>query len=328
MSVSVVEEKTTNADIVLHSVPPNAAPVSPFNPRPAQDSMVDPSEPLVFTWMCADPDNDSIKYSVFMGTSPTLNETDIHVSGLTKPEYKRSDLLPGTTYYWKVRASDTKGNSTTGPVWNFSIKAEQENALACDGNASYVTVPHSAELSLSSGSFTLECWVKCTNISGMFPTLISKDNTNSNLDYCLQVAPEGVFRFLTRNLSNDVFGSTGIIPGTWYHVAAVVDIGVRRASLYVNGTLESYVNLSGGAVSSTAPLLIGTRINDASGGQPLGTHEGEIDEIRIWNIARSQAQIRSAMSTVLSPPISGLIAYWKANESGGSNLRDDSGHGH
>ncbi|MFM8437812.1 MAG: carboxypeptidase-like regulatory domain-containing protein, partial [Candidatus Kapaibacterium sp.] len=52
VSVSVVETKTTNADIVLRSVPPNAAPVSPFNPRPTQDSMVDLSEPLVFTWMC------------------------------------------------------------------------------------------------------------------------------------------------------------------------------------------------------------------------------------------------------------------------------------
>ncbi len=328
VSVKAAEGKTTKADIVLGTTPPNSAPVQPFDPFPANDAAVDLADPMVLTWKCADPESDSILYTVYLGTSPTMTASDIQASGVSRSEYIKPGLLPGTTYYWQIRANDSKGNSARGPVWSFMTKAEQENALDCDGVGSYVSIPHSSELSLSSGSFTLECWVNAANISRQYPALISKDNTNANLDYCLLIDPSGVFRFITRNLSNDIYGSTYIALDTWYHVAAVLDKESRQVNLYVNGVLERSVMLSGSPVSSTSPLIIGTRINDVSGLMPLGTHEGQIDEIRIWNVARSQAEIKNTMDTPLTPPMAGLVGYWKANESAGTVLRDATGHGH
>jgi hypothetical protein len=37
--------------------------------------------------------------------------------------YDPSILLPETRYYWKIRAIDTDGGTTTGPVWTFTTEA-------------------------------------------------------------------------------------------------------------------------------------------------------------------------------------------------------------
>ena len=36
--------------------------------------------------------------------------------------YTTSDLTSGTTYYWKVIASDTKGGSAESETWSFTVQ--------------------------------------------------------------------------------------------------------------------------------------------------------------------------------------------------------------
>jgi hypothetical protein len=55
---------------------------------------------------------------------------------------------------------------------------------------------------------------------------------------------------------------------------------------------------------------------------------GRMDEVRIWNVARSQAQIQAGMSAVVPPASSGLIAYYRLDEGTGVNAADLSGHGY
>lgn len=71
-----------------------------------------------------------------------------------------------------------------------------------------------------------------------------------------------------------------------------------------------------------SPVLhIGGIINNSSRNW---TFAGQIDEVRIWNVARSQAEILLTMSQPLSGTESGLAAYYSMSDGAGATLTDDS----
>jgi hypothetical protein len=52
-----------------------------------------------------------------------------------------------------------------------------------------------------------------------------------------------------------------------------------------------------------------------------------VDEVRIWNIARTNVQITSAWNKAVPNNSANLIAYYKMDEGSGTSLTDASGHG-
>lgn len=113
-------------------------------------------------------------------------------------------------------------------------------------------------------------------------------------------------------------GTTLITASTWYHVAVVIDPNSvsNRITMYLNGNLEATAYLSLNTnLDPTAPLNIGARFNG------VGMFNGTIDEYRLWNTVRSQAQIQANMNTEFCQLPVGLVSYFKLNEgvSGGSN---------
>jgi hypothetical protein len=55
--------------------------------------------------------------------------------------------------------------------------------------------------------------------------------------------------------------------------------------------------------------------------------DGKIDEVRIWNVARTQTQIQGYMNQSLSGNEPGLIGYWRFDEGTGTTVIDASGQG-
>src|SRR5262249_13565679 len=120
-----------------------------------------------------------------------------------------------------------------------------------------------------------------------------------------------------------VFGTTGLSKGTlsgvtnvndgqWHHVAAVYD-GSNKY-LYIDGNLDASLAVTGTISNSSYNVAIGENL-EKTGRQ----FYGNIDEVRIWNIARTQAQIQADMSTSLCGTESGLVAYFPLNEGVVSN---------
>jgi hypothetical protein len=87
--------------------------------------------------------------------------------------------------------------------------------------------------------------------------------------------------------------------------------------IYVNGVLENTSNAQAGDIGyADSWLSIGQYKDD----DESGTINGDIDEVRIWNVARSREQILSTMNESLTGNEPGLVAYYNFNEGvGGGN---------
>jgi Concanavalin A-like lectin/glucanases superfamily len=102
----------------------------------------------------------------------------------------------------------------------------------------------------------------------------------------------------------------GVIPnGQWTHVAVTYDGAHRRH--YVNGELVASFAETGPLPSNAAQMRIGSDVDWQF------TPAGSIDEVRIWNVARTQAQIRSAINKHQASQ-AGLVDLWPLDGGAGA----------
>src|SRR5581483_2001610 len=122
-----------------------------------------------------------------------------------------------------------------------------------------------------------------------------------------------------QNLYSGALGS-GFL-NTWHHVAATYD--GSTAALYVDGVQLGSSAVSGPLNTSGYPVESAARTTTSH-----ACFQGQLDEVRIWNSARSASQIGAAMHQRLMGTESGLAAYWPLEESVGTTTADGSGQGH
>jgi hypothetical protein len=122
--------------------------------------------------------------------------------------------------------------------------------------------------------------------------------------------------------SGTTVNSTATVPqGTRAHLAMSFDGAWLR--VFINGQLDTEELASGSSVDyGPEDVLIGAA-NLGSG--YLRLFRGVIDDVRIWNYARSASEIAAQMECSLDGTEPGLLAYYSFN---GGDLGDDSGHGH
>ena len=92
---------------------------------------------------------------------------------------------------------------------------------------------------------------------------------------------------------------------------------VSGMKLYVNGVLQVSTNPFTNAPCATNDITTLGTWGDAN----IRHFNGSMDEVRLWNFARTQAAVQADMKHELTGTESGLIAYYNFNqgESGGSN---------
>ena len=104
--------------------------------------------------------------------------------------------------------------------------------------------------------------------------------------------------------------------GKWYHLAFVCE--GTKLSLYVNGKLDSQMDLPGKVVNLGNTMLFGATDYLKANVQ--------VSELRFWTKARTQNEVANDMY-VCDPASDGLEAYWKMNEGSGDTFKDATGHG-
>jgi fibronectin type 3 domain-containing protein len=181
---------------------------------------------------------------------------------------------------------DSSGRGNTGSIQNatWTTAGRYGKALVFDGS-SRVDIPDSASLRLTT-AMTLEAWVNPTIVTRAWRDVIYKGNDNYFLEATSMSdnsAPAAGGTF------GEVYGTTPLAADTWTHLAVTYDTVTLR--LYVNGVQVSSAARSESLATSANPVQIG---GDSIYGQYF---EGTIDEVRIYNVARTPTQIQADMNT-------------------------------
>ncbi|MCU7242851.1 MAG: calcium-binding protein, partial [Microcystis aeruginosa WS75] len=221
------------------------------------------------------------------------------------------------------------------------IQVEQQNLMATAGSVNQSLsfdgvddyVSNSNVFADVSGTFTMEFWVNPTatrattpeansGISGIgsqryaiHPTHGEAANLGANhFGAGVSVGTNGisVFEHTASYLPSLLVHDTSL--SGWNHVAIVYNN--NTPSLYLNGQFIKTGLTSTGIVHPSIASLGG---GDATG---YGTFQGGLDEVRIWNTARTQTQIQNTLNSQLNGNEIGLVGYYNFNESSG-NIAED-----
>ncbi|GEM_PF-983128 len=184
--------------------------------------------------------------------------------------------------------------------------ARTEQVLDLDGTNSFVELPAGAFTNLD--GVTVEGWIKWEAFGSMsrffdftlgnFSLAVMNRDTNGMLH---------AESFLGDALTTLQFPRM-LSPGRWNHIAATA--GTNGLALFVDGTLVT-TNAAAGLFSSTGREkrnYLGRSSFRAV--YPDADFRGQMNEIRVWKGARSEAQIRTNMFRHLSGAEPSLAGLW------------------
>jgi Concanavalin A-like lectin/glucanases superfamily len=203
------------------------------------------------------------------------------------------------------------------------LSASAQSALTFNGTTTYVQ----ANSVTINGPVSMEAWVKVTAFKSAFPyiTSVMGVETPPNVamlrigDSNILAGNKPQFVMQIGGSERKITGATVMTPNTWYHIAGTYDGTTMR--LYVNGVADGTLAASG-AVTGTGLFSIGRNY------EALRTTNGVIDEVRVWNVARTAAEI-SGNACSVSATATGLEGYWKFDEgTGTATTADATGRGH
>ncbi|MBT5534615.1 LamG domain-containing protein [Candidatus Poribacteria bacterium] len=216
-----------------------------------------------------------------------------------------------------------------GVLCSAATPALANNALVLDGVDDYVTIVGDPAILKQTGAITVEAWFKHPNAAVAPPAVIASKAGAGGPSWVLDLTETGTLEFIA-------FGGAGTTPsfatttqllndGQWHHAAAVWNESGAR--LYIDGTLdgEDTSGTSGPPLfDTTDPVVVGADATLAAG-PTLFT--GEIDEVRIWNIARSNGEISATMNTTLVGTETNLVGYWNFDDGTANDVTPNGSHG-
>ena len=179
----------------------------------------------------------------------------------------------------------------------FNTKAQSINF---DGQDDFIAVSQSGSLdNLAMGNFTMEAWIYSTDNSSISSVFRKSGDYNLYLNGGVlnaEIWPNG----MSNNTYASYTGSTTLATNKWYHVSFTWNNGSGVGKLYVNGVAEA-TSVNNTNISASEVLQIG---GSASFAQYF---TGDIDEVRIWGIDRTQAQIQDNMNCSLTAAQTDLL---------------------
>ena len=209
-------------------------------------------------------------------------------------------------------------------------------SIILNGTSSYVSFTTDSNLHMDS-AITVEAWIKPTafGTTNYANSIVCKHSwsLNGEQGFVLRCGGTGQLSFtfcgidsLGNNLGwQDIVSPINVLTlNTWTHVAASYDgdssrlfvNGIQVASSYFHGTMNP---------NFAFPVRIG-RLADA-GQTQTRYFSGQIDEVRIWNIAKPQAEILAGYNRHISPTSTGLVGYWNFNIASGTTVPDQTASG-
>jgi len=211
-------------------------------------------------------------------------------------------------------AADNSGYGNNGVLVNGAAivtDPDRGKVLSLSGANQYVDLGNAPSLDLSSGSqATITAWVKVADIHN-HNSIVTKGEWKDAYSLLIKGDTSPPNLLWTGN-DTSVFSSNAVSTGVWTHVA--VTINGALTSFYINGQLNAATNQDRGnnIDQTTNDVCIGRE--QYSGSLPAGRwfFNGELDDVRIYNVALTESQIQQVMTNVapafVANPLLGSVA--------------------
>ncbi|MCK4641653.1 MAG: LamG domain-containing protein, partial [Candidatus Marinimicrobia bacterium] len=194
-------------------------------------------------------------------------------------------------------------------------------ALDFDGTDDYVDCGNDESLDITTGGLTIEAWIKpnqqsVDNDGKIFSKVMLGWSRYSIGTRFSDAEPYPYFAlFKVMEAEYYVKANSILTAGQWTHVVGAWD--GANYMIYINGELDNKNPFSGPLEPYPGNLTIGSHATDTY-------FKGTIDEVRIWNVARTEAQIRANMCKKLAGTEDNLVGYWRFDEREGTSCTDHS----
>ncbi|NQX96625.1 MAG: PKD domain-containing protein [Flavobacteriales bacterium] len=226
---------------------------------------------------------------------------------------------------YSVAATGGSGGCSVNDTVSVIGFTSSGNSLNFDGSNDKIAIENFNYTTAGLTELTVEAWVKTS--TGGDQIIASFDR---NQFWRLEINGTGAgtgqigFDILTSAGQLDFGGTIRVDDGNWHHVAGVFDNGT--VTIYIDGVVD--VTTTTGSTYGTNTTRFGfvgigseaSAFNGSTG--PNSEYNGEMDEFRIWNVARTQNEIRSGMCAHIPGNETGLQVYYKFDELSGSTIND------
>jgi len=193
----------------------------------------------------------------------------------------------------------------------------QNRVLSLDGDGDYVQLPANIFNHLSEA--TVEGWLRFESLAYMTP-FFDFGRQEQNMVVHGYFSHYLTFYIYDKNKQRHTILVNGIPTlKQWCHIAVVS--GKTGMKLYFNGVLVGENDFTGSfaAIGNGDNNYLGA-FNDLGEFSPEGrvSHlfHGQMDEVWVWSVARTQEEIQSTMYSILSDNEPGLVGYWRFDNAG------------
>jgi len=199
----------------------------------------------------------------------------------------------------------------------FVLQAKSQNySLGLLGTSSQAVNIGTAAAVTGTGAFAVEAWVKTTGTADAY-IIQQREGGGAGFEgeYMLSLTTSGQVNWLIYQGGNgfNVTSVTSINDGNWHHVAATREADAS-GRIYIDGVLDQS---GAGTVATMNPLYVAIGYDFRDGNKYF---TGDLEEVRIWNTARTAFQIKEFAFKAPANNATGLVAYYKCNENGGTTL--------
>jgi hypothetical protein len=237
-----------------------------------------------------------------------------------------SDLVPGATYHFRGLAENTQG-IVAGVSKSFhTLGTAAGGGLHFDGVDDFVRIGGISN-SLPTEEVTVEFWQRSRSLKNQSTFSLEPDPGPGNTRFQAHVPwGNGVVYWDFGNISAGgrlTYTLPESIVGEWHHFAFVSSKQGNYMRIYHNGKVVNGKNGASALLPANYALLLGgVKVND-----PSYYFHGDLDEFRIWNVARTEAEIGLQYNTRVSGTESGLVACYRFDEGSGTVTLDATGDG-
>ena len=218
-------------------------------------------------------------------------------------------------------SNDGTMTNMAGADWISNTLFAHDYALDFDGSNDYVDI--SNPYTSFSNSLSVEFWINTSTSTtgpGIGQSSANSDNMSTNV-WLMHMNITGTIKFNVNDSGSwrSVTSTSRIDDGDWHHIAGTINSS--KVTIYVDGIEEasSNVGISSGITSnSNAIIHLGKDVRWASN----RFVNGKIDEGRIWDDVRTQAEITDNMFIALVGTDSNLVAYYNFNDGRGVSVLD------